>query len=217
MTDIKINWNSGKISNVLLLIFTFILIFMIPLFPDTIHTYLNSILFSIIFFLAIFCLDKKRKIMIWIASIAFISQWVGEIFTMDILHYISFITNVCFFIIIVVRLIIQVAASKKANADVILESINAYLLMGLMFTTLVTILHLYNPMAFGFQEGIKGNFQEKIYYTYVTMSTLGYGDISPLIPLAKSLSILISVSGQMYIAIIIALLVGKVAGAQSKK
>jgi len=49
------------------------------------------------------------------------------------------------------------------------------------------------------------------------MSTLGYGDISPLIPLAKSLSILISVSGQMYIAIIIALLVGKVAGAQSKK
>lgn len=217
MVNIKNNWYSGKVSNVLLLIFTFILIFMIPFFPAVSHAYLNSILFSIIFFLAIFCLDKKRKIMIWIATIAFITQWVGEIFTMDVLSYISFITNVFFFIIIVIRLIIQVAASKEASPDVILESINGYLLMGLMFTTLVTILHLYNPMAFGFQEGVKTNFQEMIYYTYVTMSTLGYGDISPQVPLAKSLSILISVSGQLYIAIIIALLVGKVAGAQSKK
>jgi hypothetical protein len=205
----------GISSNILLLIFIFTLVFILPFIPfhDKFHT--NSILFSIIFFLSILSLDKKRSIIIWIAIIAFITQWIGVIFMLDSLVYISFITNVFFFIIIVVRLIIQIAANKSVSASVILESINGYLLMGLMFTTLVTILQQYNPMSFGFAENSVKDFQEMIYYTYVTMSTLGYGDISPITPEAKSLGILISISGQLYIAVIIALLVGKVAGAKS--
>lgn len=207
----------GISSNILLLVFIFTLVFLLPFIPfhDQFHT--KSILFSIIFFLAIFSLDKKRNIMIWIAIAAFITQWIGELFLLDVLVYISFITNVFFFIIIVVRLIIQIAANKSVDAGVILESINGYLLMGLMFTTLVTILQQYNPMSFGFAENSNKDLQEMIYYTYVTMSTLGYGDISPITPEAKSLAILISICGQLYIAVIIALLVGKVAGAQTSK
>jgi hypothetical protein len=52
---------------------------------------------------------------------------------------------------------------------------------------------------------------EYIYYTFVTFTTLGYGDIIPLQPISKSLALLISISGQIYIAIIIAMLVGKYA------
>jgi hypothetical protein len=48
----------------------------------------------------------------------------------------------------------------------------------------------------------------------VTLNTLGYGEITPTVPFAKSISILISTSGQIYIAVIIAMLVGKYAGSQ---
>jgi voltage-gated potassium channel Kch len=56
-----------------------------------------------------------------------------------------------------------------------------------------------------------------IYYTFVTFTTLGYGDIVPQTPVARSLAILISITGQIYIAIIIALLVGKFAGGQNSR
>jgi hypothetical protein len=47
-----------------------------------------------------------------------------------------------------------------------------------------------------------------IYYSFVTMSTLGYGDITPISNPARSLSLLEAVVGQLYIAILIAKLVG---------
>jgi hypothetical protein len=48
-----------------------------------------------------------------------------------------------------------------------------------------------------------------LYYSFVTIASLGYGDICPLKPYTRSLATLITVSGQFYIAIIVALLVGK--------
>ena len=59
--------------------------------------------------------------------------------------------------------------------------------------------------------GNLGHFSEYLYFTFVTFTTLGYGDIVPLTPLARSISILISVCGPLYLAIIIAMLVGKYA------
>jgi hypothetical protein len=47
-----------------------------------------------------------------------------------------------------------------------------------------------------------------IYYSFVTMSTLGYGDITPISSPARSLSVLTAVVGQFYIAVLIARLVG---------
>ena len=48
-----------------------------------------------------------------------------------------------------------------------------------------------------------------IYYAFITMTTVGYGDIVPVSPGARSLAVLVAVFGQLYIAILISLLVGK--------
>ncbi len=217
MLHLKQKNSEVKIGNILLLISTFTLIFLMPLFPEAIRNASNNVLFSIIFFLAIFSLKGKvKKQMLIIAIFAFVTEWIAEIFTMDFLYYISSFVNVIFFQIIVIRLIVQITKSKEVNIGVILESVNAYLLLGLMFTMLVAILHLYNSEALGFIDKEEVNFQNFIYYTFVTISTLGYGDITPLEPIGKSLSILISVSGQLYMAIIIAMLVGKFAASDSK-
>ena len=216
MLNIRLKDSEVTVSNILLLIFTFTLIFLIPLFPEVIRRTSNNVLFSAIFFLAILSIKSKvRKQMFIVAIIAFVTEWIAEIFKMDVLTYISSLTNVIFFQIVVVRLIFQIARSKEVNAGVILESVNAYLLLGLMFTMLVAILHLYNSEALNYSSHEEVNFQHYIYYTFVTISTLGYGDITPQEPIGKSLSILISVSGQLYIAIIIAMLVGKFAGSHS--
>ncbi len=203
----------SKHGNLLLLICVFIFIFVIPFFPEDKHRVIGSVFFSLIFFISIFTLNSGRKTMFTIAVIAFVTEWISELINMPVLNYLSLLTNIAFFQFIVIKLIIQIAKSKKADAGVIFESINGYLMMGLMFTTWVAIAMLYDPAAFSFQVE-NPNGQDYVYFTFVTMTTLGYGEITPVLPFAKSLSILISTSGQIYVAVIIAMLVGKYAGSQ---
>lgn len=152
--------------------------------------------------------------MFTVAVLALTTEWIAYWIDLPWLNYLSSLINIIFFQIIVIKLIIQIAKSKKTNAGVIFESINGYLMMGLMFTTWVAIAMLYDPGAFSF--GTSGpTAMNYVYFTFVTMTTLGYGEITPVVPFAKSLAILISTSGQIYIAVIIAMLVGKYAGSQN--
>ena len=201
-------------SNLFLLISICFFIFIIPFFPVSSHQYFRGIFFSLIFFTSIFTLNSGRKFIFTGAVIAFITEWIAEWINMPLLTYASLVTNILFFQIIVIKLIIQIARSKKASASVIFESINAYLLMGIMFAVWVTLAMLYDPNSFSFPFE-NPTTMDYLYYTFVTMTTLGYGEITPTLPYAKSLSILIATSGQIYVAVIIAMLVGKYAGAQN--
>lgn len=198
-------------ASLILLIEVMLFIFLLPFFPVTWHKIQSTILFSFIFFTAIFTLDKKRTAMVYIALVAFLTEWISNWIALPILRYISLFTNIVFFQYIVIRMIIQIAKSKKADAGTIFESINGYLMMGLMFTTWVGVAMFYDPTAFNFPTN-DPNARDFAYFTFVTMTTLGYGDISPQLPFARAIAILISTAGQIYIAVIIAMLVGKYAG-----
>lgn len=205
------------ISNILLFIFTFIFIFLTPLFPDNWNIITNNLLFSILFFTGIYALEHVKKRIIYFAIIAFVTQWITLIFDLREFVIISEVINIIFFQVIIVRLIIQVAKNKEVNTDVIFESINGYLLMGIMFASWIAILINFSPHAFNGIDPATVSFPDIFYFTFVTLTTLGYGEITPQIPIAKSLAILISTCGQLYIAIIIAMLVGKFAGSQRNK
>lgn len=210
----KINTGLNRRSNIILLIFVFVFIFITPFFPFGVQKIIGTIIFSVIFFISIFALDTWRKAMFAVAIIALLTEWIALWANLSGLNYVSSLINIVFFQIIVVKLIIQIAARKKADASVIFESINGYLMMGLMFTTWVAIAMLYDPGAFAFATNDPTLF-DYTYFTFVSMTTLGYGEITPVLPFAKSLAILISTSGQIYVAVIIAMLVGKYAGSQN--
>ena len=52
-------------------------------------------------------------------------------------------------------------------------------------------------------------FNDYLYFSFVTLTTLGYGDVIPVSHLARSTTMLIAVTGQLYMTILIAMLVGK--------
>jgi len=56
-----------------------------------------------------------------------------------------------------------------------------------------------------------------MYYTYITLMTIGYGDISPATPLAKKAAVFIGLWGQFYLVIITAVVVGKYIGGQQQR
>jgi hypothetical protein len=103
----------------------------------------------------------------------------------------------------------QVMKDKKVTTNTLLGAICVYLLFGVIWTMLYHVLEITMPGSFIVSnEDVSrtgGNF---LYYSFVTLTTLGYGDITPASSPARSLSSLEAVTGQLYIAILVARLVG---------
>ena len=194
---------------VLQLSFIILAIFVVPLFPVNWVDTLYSILLSAILFTSIFSLKSGWKKTFIFALITIFILWISRRLDLPILKYISSFLMISFFIVLVIRLIIQIARSKFVDEGVIAESITGYLLLGVMFAYLVDVVIYLYPEAINFPNVDKITMADSIYFTFVTMSTLGYGDVLPTIPITRSLAILISVSGQVYLTVIIAMLVGK--------
>jgi len=203
------------VSNSVLLLFVIFIIFFVPFFPIGLHKFLYSVSYTIVFLLSALVLSKYRSKILNLAVIIIILEWISEIFNLPILIKISLIVNIFFFVLIVILLISQIAVAKTVTPQVIMESIIGYLLLGLAFSILIAFVCAIDQSAFSFKHLIEevdpfiSYASNYIYFAFVTLTTLGYGDVAPLTPVAKSLSNFISVSGQLYVAIIIAVLVGK--------
>ena len=213
-----ITGNSG------LLFMVFITIFVLPIFPIHLHRLLYSISYTVVYIMAAMSMEKKRSTFLWLAGSVIILEWLSSYVEMPLLNSLSKAFNITFFAIIVFRLILQIASTRNVTARVIIQSINGYLLLGMTFALAVTLIMIYHPEAFSFpgqdanSAQVAYSISDYFYFTFVTMTTLGYGDLLPQAPYAKSLAILISITGQIYVAIIIATIVGKyAAGAQSNQ
>ena len=196
-------------NNYLLVGLLLITIFIIPFFPAEWYGLLYKLFYSMIFFVSALSLKQARRVMLIAALGSFIIMWLSDLLHLPVLESVSHLAVFLFFIIIVVKLLIQVASSKEVNSIVIVESISGYLLMGVLFTFLSTFISQMNPSVFYFPGGGSPNAPDLMYFSFVTLTTLGYGDVLPVLPQARSLSLLIAVSGQLYLTIVIAMLVGK--------
>lgn len=117
---------------------------------------------------------------------------------------------VTFFVFVVAFLIRFISKSKTVDVNVLITSINIYLLAGIIGASLSLAFYRIYPHAYNFPAYIEHPvFVHFLYYSFITMSTVGYGDITPRIPETQTLAYLLSISGQLYVAIIIAFLIGK--------
>ena len=128
----------------------------------------------------------------------------------DALVYASFTAIMLFLLIAIGVTFRDVATDPDVSANRIVGAIAVYMLLGVLWAVAYTIVHLVWPGSFtGFDSRAGGEWDsEWLYYSFVTMTTLGYGDISPVSPIARLLAYLQAVVGQLYIAILVAGLVG---------
>jgi len=153
--------------------------------------------------------EKRRNLLIYAFGLILFKEGVKFLTDNSYLDSFATLANVVFFLLIVFRLIRQVVRSREVNLDVILESINGYLLLGLSGSVLFALIYRIQENAFTFaSEGLK-QLSDFIYYGFITPTTIGDGEITPVSGPARLLAVITGISGQLYIAIIIATLVGK--------
>jgi hypothetical protein len=102
-----------------------------------------------------------------------------------------------------------IVRQKEITRDTIYAGIVGYLLIGVMWALAFLLLEELQPNSFRIPEEHVGEPRYLFYYySFVTLTTLGYGDVTPLTAQASSLCLLEALIGQLYLTVLIAMLVG---------
>jgi hypothetical protein len=196
-----------------LLIFIIAMIIIGPLFEGFIGVrILIDILWSAIFVSAIYAVSQKKGhivIAVLLALPMLGSIWTKYFFQHKALMVIGGLCGAAFFLFAIIRMLIFIYSHKEVTRDLIIGAAVVYLLMAIMWTFIFVVVETLQPGSFNLPEGqgLEAT-RQFVYFSFVTLTTLGYGDITPVTGLARSLCILEAVIGQLYLVVQVAWLVG---------
>jgi hypothetical protein len=146
-----------------------------------------------------------------------VSLWMQYAYPYKPIAAIGMLAGVLFGAMVVASIVGFMLRSEAVNRELICAAILLYLLAALMWAFLYTFLELVDPTSFNINlsepQGYLLVFQ---YYSFVTITTLGYGDIAPVTEVAKAFSVLEAVVGQLYLMVAVAWLVGMHVSNKSK-
>jgi voltage-gated potassium channel Kch len=116
--------------------------------------------------------------------------------------------GVLFFAYMIVNILVFIYRQDKVTRDLIAGAIVVYLLMAIMWTFIYRVVETVHPGSFTIPTADIHERMRFIYFSLVTITTLGYGDVVPKTSLATSLATLEAVVGQLYLVTTVAWLVG---------
>jgi len=132
---------------------------------------------------------------------------IGEFYQSDMLKLLSLIVFITFFGLGLVIAGKEVFSKSSITLNTFAGALSLYLLLGMIWTLLYIFINQLQPLSFNGLE--QGNELEFIYFSYITLTSLGYGDIVALAPVARTLAYLEVIIGQFYMAVLVGALVGK--------
>lgn len=205
-------------NNIVLLVCLLILILFYPVL-STGREFLRGAILTAIVLASIFSLNFKevtRKILIASGGTTIILLWISVFFHSEIWILAAFINLFIYQIFILFFMIQHVGRSRDVNGTIILNAVNGYLIIGVLGSLLLAMAEIAELFLLGIETpliNIAGasppQYHDYLYFSFVTVTTLGYGDITPANELARSIVFLLAVSGQLYLTVLVAMLVGK--------
>ncbi len=203
-------WATDRGLSIFLLIIILVVFVLPPLgstgfFPD--------IFFSLLLISGVSAISESKKTFIVVTGVTIVTlllHWTRSLSAspiLDVLDYIATTTIIVLFCIVVLA---KVMKEGPITVHRILGAIAVYLLLGLAWAHTYGLITYVDPAAFtGAVVTGGGRFSSWTYFSLVTLATLGYGDIAPVNPVARSLATAETITGQLYLAILIARLVSQ--------
>ena len=121
----------------------------------------------------------------------------------------SSIVGLLFYGVVAYELLVDILSKEgRVDMNLINGAISVYLLIGVCFAHYYAMVFNLDPGSFRGIEEVDAGGTSFVYFSFVTLTTLGYGDITPLTPWGGSFAILEAVVGQLYLTVLVARLVG---------
>ena len=182
-----------------------------------------QVLISATFIMGVFLIEEKRKLFFVALFCALVGMVGGVLYDINHLGEIRDIhgsANLAYAVvlfgsfiflqaILLFSLLRYIFQSQHVTREVIFSSVSVYLLFATFFVPIYRLIEVFSPGAFilSYSPEAIVEWQNLMYYSFATLTTLGYGDIVPVNLWAKAVASLESVLGVMYLAILVARLV----------
>jgi voltage-gated potassium channel len=200
--------------------FLIFLVFLISLFTITpfiensvLASLFATINYTLLLLSGLYAFSDVRnflKFMTIFFLIAIVVEWI-EFFHPEgqMVNTIGPLITASVLILLLIQTLRSIFIAREITQNVIFGALCGYILVGYIGTFLNMAVSITYPGSYNIAGEL--NTMEALYYSFVTMTTLGYGEILPLSDQARAITIMLSILGPMYVAILIAMLVGKYA------
>jgi len=172
---------------------------------------IESILFTVVLISGVLAIADRRSAVIIatvLATASLAGRWFSHLRPDQMPSELFLIGGILFVLFVVINLLRFVLTASEVDTEVLCASISAYLLLGLLWTFAYWLVAELIPNAFAFSGDDKSlaGF-DGFYFSFITMSTVGYGDITPVAKVARMLAAMEAMTGLLYVAVLIARLV----------
>ena len=196
-----------------LLISLLSLILIIPLFEGIVElTTLLDIFITGIFLASLYAISQKGqslRIAVGLLLPVVAGMWLTYFVHIPYLRLVADCCAILFFAFTIILILSSLLREYEITLDVIYGAVVVYLLMALMWAFMFDVIESLRPGSYQITASpAHGTRVHFIYYSFVTITTVGYGDILPVSLTARAFSIVEMVVGQVYLVVLIARLVG---------
>lgn len=188
------------------------LVLPLPLF----ETVASPVLFALNLLIGVllFSASKKKMIFVIVLLIIAVFSLLFEFSSDQPSHLIKglkIFPFFLFFLLLVIELVSQIMTARDIGKNVIFGLISGYIALGFIAFFVCLSIETFYPGSFiglPIVEGVSST-EDLMYFSYITLMTIGYGEIVPATMLAKKAAVLIGLMGQFYLVILTAIVVGK--------
>ncbi len=180
--------------------------------PEGSLRFATSLVFAFLLVFSVWTVSHEARatmIASALALIVFLGSTLMDWFDLGQTFGVSILIVACLFFAYVASLVLRdVFLSRTVTAQTIMGAICAYILLGMLWGYLYSLVNALQPGAFSDNiegTGLIGRF---VYFSMVTLTTLGYGDITPVSAVARGLAVVQATLGQVYLTVLVARLVG---------
>jgi hypothetical protein len=173
-----------------------------------------SLLFSLVLISAVLAVASRRRtlvIAVLLVIPAIAGRWINHLQPNLVPPAVFLIAGLVLIAFVVANLLYFVLRAPSVNVEVLCASISAYLMLGLMWTMAYWLVDQLTPggaFSFNTNAGTRSmNGFTGFYFSFITLSTVGYGDITPLSTIARWLAAMEAMTGLLYVTVLIARLV----------
>jgi hypothetical protein len=175
---------------------------------------IEASLFTAVLLSAVLAIGAGRRTLIWAILLvipAVAGRWGNHIWPESISPEAGLIPALLFIVFVVLHLLRFILGAPRVNSEVLCAGIASYLMLGLLWAAAYVLVGRLVPNSFVFTAGpVAGQSMvgfNGLYFSFVTLSTVGYGDIVPVSPAARLLAIVEATAGMLYMTVLIARLV----------
>jgi hypothetical protein len=204
-------------NNLILLVSLLLMIVFLPLFDKA--AWLFDVVLAVILVSCIrsVSINQKAAIVAWsLAALPLMSLALYNLLP-EWLNAVARSMTLPFFIYTVAVLLRELMRARDVELSELYGAASTYLLIGLTWGVVYILVEFTLPGSFSFPDHDPGTHESLIYFSYVTLVTLGYGEITPIIVMTRSFSITEAIMGNLFLTILVARLVGIYTSRQTKR